>query len=108
MLVCVPVTVEGSIDPRWGCADRVAVAEVTEQGVASWQGFDVGWNQLHDAATEGSHHARIARFLRDNRVEAVVADHMGPPMAHMLDKMGLKVRLGAMGDAREAAMTAID
>jgi len=29
-------------------------------------------------------------------------------MAHMLDKMGLKVRLGAMGDAREAAMTAID
>ena len=108
MLVCVPVTVEGSIDPRWGRADRVAVAEVTEQGVASWQEFDVGWNQLHDAATEGSHHARIARFLRDNRVEAVVADHMGPPMAHMLDKMGLKVRLGAMGDAREAAMTAID
>jgi len=107
VLVCVPVTVDGSIDPRWGRADRVAIAQVTEQGVGGWQEFDVGWNTLHDAGTEGSHHARIARFLLDNRVEAVVANHMGPPMANMLDRMGLKVRLGATGDAREAAMGAI-
>jgi predicted Fe-Mo cluster-binding NifX family protein len=108
VVVCVPVTVEGLIDPRWGRADRVAIAEVTEAGIGSWQEVDVGWGSLHDAGTEGSHHARIARFLKDNRVEAVVASHMGMPMVHMLDRMGLKVRLGAAGDARAAAMAAID
>jgi predicted Fe-Mo cluster-binding NifX family protein len=108
VVVCVPVTVNGLIDPRWGRANRVAIAEVTEQGIAGWQEFDVGWNTLHDAGSEGSHHARIARFLLDNRVEAVVANHMGVPMANMLDRMGLKVRLGALGDAREAATAAID
>ena len=108
MVVCVPVTAEGLIDPRWGRAGRVAIADVTEQGIGGWREFEVGWNQLHDAGTEGSHHARIARFLRDNGVDAVVAHHMGPPMSHMLDKMGLKVRLGATGDAREAAIAAID
>jgi predicted Fe-Mo cluster-binding NifX family protein len=108
VLVCVPVTVDGLIDPRWGRAERVAVVDVTERGLDAWQEFEVGWNRLHDSGTEGSHHARIARFLLDNRVEAVVAHHMGPPMAHMLDKMGLKVRLGAMGDARDAAIAAMD
>lgn len=108
MVVCVPVTMEGMIDPRWGRADRVAIAVVTGDGIADWQEFDVGWNTLHDAGTEGSHHARVARFLQDHHVEVAVADHMGPPMVHMLERMGLKVRLGAMGDAREAAMAAID
>ena len=100
--VCVPVTVEGLLDSRWGRADKVALATVGEGGIVNWQEFDVGWGGLHDASTEGSHHARIARFLREHRVDAVVAHHMGPPMAHMLEKMGLTVRLGETGSAREA------
>lgn len=108
MVVCVPVMKEGLLDPRWGRADRVAIAEVTGDGIAGWQELDVGWSALHDAGGEGSHHARVARFLQDHHVEAVVANHMGPPMVHMLERMGLKVCLGAVGDAREAAMTAID
>ncbi len=107
MVVCVPVTADGLIDPRWGRADRVAIAEVTGGGIANWQESDVGWSTLHDAGTEGSHHARVARFLQDHHVEAVVANHMGMPMVHMLERMGLKLRLGAMGDAREAAIAAI-
>jgi predicted Fe-Mo cluster-binding NifX family protein len=104
MMVCVPVTGDGLIDPRWGRADRVAIAEVTARGIGGWQEFDVGWSTLHDEGTEGSHHARVARFLLDHHVEAVVANHMGEPMVHTLQQMGLEVRLGATGDARQASM----
>ena len=103
IIVCVPVTVEGLLDPRWGRADRVAVATVSQDGIDDWEEFDVGWGSLHDAGTEGSHHARVARFLREHGVEAVVAHHMGAGMTHMLEKMGLTVRLGETGSAREAA-----
>ena len=106
MRVCIPVTGDGQIDPRWGRAARVAIAEVRDGQVADWQEHDVGWGELHDAGTEGSHHARVARFLREQRVEAVVAHHMGEGMRRMLDKMGLQVRLGAAGDARPAAVAA--
>jgi predicted Fe-Mo cluster-binding NifX family protein len=105
MVVCVPVTRDGSVDPRWGRADRVAIAQVSASGVGDWQEFDVGWGTLHDEGTEGSHHARVTRFLLDHRVETVVADHMGEPMMHMLQQMGLEVHVGASGDARQAAMT---
>ncbi len=47
-----------------------------------------------DSAGECQHHARIARFLSEPAVETVVADHMGPPMEHMLGKMGIRVYLG--------------
>ena len=103
MIVCVPVTVEGLLGPRWGRADRVAVATVSQDGIDDWKEFDVGWGSLHDAGTEGSHHARVARFLREHGVEAVVAHHMGAGMTHMLEKMGLTVQLGETGSAREAA-----
>ena len=107
IIVCVPVTVDGLLDPRWGRADRVAVTTVSPDGVDGWEEFDVGWGTLHDTGTEGSHHARIARFLREHKVEAVAAHHMGPGMEHMLGKMGLTVRLGETGVAREAAARAL-
>jgi len=107
LTVCVPLTVDGLLDPRWGRADRVAIATVSQKGVDSWKEFDVGWGSLHDTGTEGSHHARIARFLREHKVEAVAAHHMGSGMTHMLGKMGLTVRLGETGDAKEAAARAL-
>ena len=103
LIVCVPITSEGQVGPRWGRADRVAVATVDEHKITYWREFDVGWDSLHDGGTEGSHHARVARFLREHRVEAVVAHHMGAGMAHMLEKMGLTMQLGSTGSAREAA-----
>ena len=108
MVVCVPVTAEGLIDPRWGRADRVAIAEVTADGIGTWQEHEVGWDALHDAGTEGSHHARVARFVKEHHVDAVLANHMGPPMVHMLERMGVKVWLGAMGNAREATISMLD
>lgn len=107
MRVCVPVTPEGTVDPRWGRADRVAVAEVAGGQVGRWEEFDVGWGNLHDAGTEGSHHARIVRFLRDHGVETVAADHMGRGMVHIMERMGITLVLGAEGDARKAAADAV-
>lgn len=108
MVVCVPVMSDGQVDPRWGRAARVAIVEVSDGALAGWREFDVGWDDLHDVGTEGAHHARIARFLREHGVQVVVADHIGPGMVTMLDRMGLTVRLGAGGDARQAAQAAAE
>src|SRR5215470_17566915 len=104
MIVCVPVTRDGLVDPRWGRADHVAVARITAVTIDEWREFDVGWGKLHDSGPEGTHHARIARFLREHEVTRVVAGHMGPPMGNMLRKMGIEVRLGATGNAPDAVL----
>lgn len=106
MVICVPVTPDGQVGPSWGRAARVAVAEVAAGGasLAGWQEFDVRWDELHDEGTEGTHHARVATFLREHRVETVLAGHMGPGMVQMLDRMGIAVRMGVGGDARGAAL----
>jgi predicted Fe-Mo cluster-binding NifX family protein len=106
MVTCVPVTSDGQIDPRWGHAAVVAIARVEDGAVTAWQEFGVRWDELHDIGTEGGHHARVARFLRERGVQTVVAQHMGPDMMAMLGRMGLTVRLGASGDARQAAIAA--
>jgi predicted Fe-Mo cluster-binding NifX family protein len=107
MNLCVPVTQDSQIDPRWGRADRVAVASLIDGRIGDWQEFEVGWGALHDSGGEGEHHARIARFLREHDVSVVIAGHMGPPMQHMLAKMGIAVHLGAAGAAQEATRRAV-
>jgi predicted Fe-Mo cluster-binding NifX family protein len=101
--VVVPITDEGMVDGRWGRAERVAVAEVNNGTINNWCEFDVAWDRLHDSGTEGAHHARVARFLREQEASVVIAERMGEGMTRMLEKLGLVVRLGAAGDARAAA-----
>ncbi len=107
MVLCVPVTVDGSVDPRWGRASRVAVVQATGDTISHWQEFEVGWDVEHDTGGEGAHHARVARFLIDHHVEAVVANHMGPGMQHMVERMGVVLHMGAEGDARAAVAAAL-
>ncbi len=106
-IVCVPVATDGSIDPRWGRADRVAIAEVGDRGIEKWQEHEVGWGRLHDAGPEGQHHARVATFLREEKVRAVVAHHMGGGMEQMLTRMGIDMHLGASGNAKDAVTRAL-
>lgn len=80
MVTCIPVAPDGTVDPRWGRAARVAVMRV-----------------------EGG---EIARFLQEHRVELVVADHMGGHMVRMLEGMGIVVRLAAAGQATAAVASA--
>ena len=102
MKVCAPITSEGQLDHRWGRADRVVLADVAGGAITGWQELDVGWSVLHDQSTGGAHHARVVTFLREHAVDTVVAVQMGDGMHHTLQKMGLRVRLGAAGDARAA------
>jgi predicted Fe-Mo cluster-binding NifX family protein len=108
MIVCLAVTPEGLLDPRWGRAERVALADLRTGEISSWREIDVGWGSLRESGSDGSHHARVARFLREHQVDAVVADHMGRDMEHMLGKLGIQVRLGVSGPAREAALGMLD
>ena len=96
MKVCVPVTADGQVDPRWGRADR---AEVACGEVRDWQEYIVAWGTLHDQGTEGAHHARVARFLRDNGIQAVGVHHVGSGMQRMLGSMAIRVVTGLSGDA---------
>ncbi len=107
MIVCLAVTADGQVGPRWGRADRVAIATVTPQGIDGWQEFDVGWGGLHDSGPEGQHHARVARFLREHGVEAVVAYHVGPGMQQMLGSMDIAILPTAGGRASDAALSAV-
>ncbi|MBK9739793.1 MAG: hypothetical protein IPO93_09820 [Actinobacteria bacterium] len=103
---CIPITPDGQVGGGWGKASTVAVAEVVDGAIVDWRTHEVGWDLLHDAG-EGSHHARIVRFLGDNTITVVVAEHMGEPMQNMLAKLGLRVVLGAAGDARVAIVGAM-
>ena len=84
----------------------VAIADVVDGEVFTWREVEVSWSRLHDEGTPGSHHARVVAFLRENQVEALVANHVGDGMVGMLDQMGLPRHLGAAGDAREAVRAA--
>ena len=106
MIVAIALAPDGTAGQGWGRAPRVAVARVEDGRVESWTEHDTRWDVLHDEGSEGGHHARIARFLTDNRVQMVIAGHMGPPMVQMLDRMGIVVRLDGGGDARAAAIGA--
>lgn len=104
MIVCTPIAPSGEIGHSWGRAHTVALWSVEDGAVVASETIDVGWDALHDAGTEGSHHARVARFLRDHRVAVVLASHMGGSMVNMIDKLGIRLVLGADGVAREAAL----
>ena len=106
MIVCVALGPDGQVGGGWGRADRVAVADVRGGEITKWEEFDVGWGRQHDQGPEGQHHARIATFLQEHKVEAVVTGHMGPGMVQMLARMRIAVQVGAGGRARDAAVSA--
>lgn len=108
MIIAIPVTPDGGVDQRWGRAPRVAVATVEDGAITAWREHAVGWDVAHDLGTEGSHHARIVRFLREHSVTHVVVDHMGPGMRRTLGKLGIGIRPVRSLVAREAvAMAAV-
>ena len=106
MIICVPIDSADAVDPRWGRAERVALATVEDGAIREWRELSVGWDSLHDAGSEAAHHARVARFLRENSVDVVVAHHMGAGMSRMLNAMRVTVQLGEGGDARLAVLSA--
>ncbi len=107
VIVAIALAPDGSAGQGWGRAPRVAVARVEGERIQGWDAYDVGWDVLDDAGSEGGHHARIARFLGDHGVQLVMAGHMGPPMVQMLGRMGIRVQLGDVGEPRAAVVVAV-
>lgn len=106
MIACIPITSDGLVAPGWGRAPRVAVATVNDGEVTNWQENEVAWDVLHDEGTEGAHHARVVRFLREHQVEVIVVERMGDGMARTMTAMGMRLVDGATGDARAAVLAA--
>lgn len=102
MIVMTTLGPDGLVGGGLGRASRVAVASVADGGIGSWEEFDVGWDVLHDEGTEGAHHARIVRFLREHGVDVVLARGIGPGMQRTLGSMGVRAVAGVQGDARQA------
>jgi predicted Fe-Mo cluster-binding NifX family protein len=108
MNLMIPVRPDGTVEPRFGKAPMVAVATVGADGsIQQWDTFQVGWDELHDLGTEGSHHARIVTFLREHEVDAVVATHVGPGMQRTLTSMGLPMLLATLPDAKASVSAAV-
>lgn len=105
-IICLPVDPDGQLGHSWGRAHTLAVAHVTDGAITDWRTEEVRWDIAHDEGTEGSHHARVARFIRSHEITVVVADHMGAGMQNMLSKLGVSVYLGASGAARQAVLAA--
>ena len=99
-----------------GRATTIAIADVEDSQIVSWEEYEVRWDVSHDqpvqplavgvrpSASHGSHHARIVSFMKEHHVQVVVTGHVGPPMAHTLDLMGIEVVTGTIGDAKQAAI----
>lgn len=105
-VVCVPIMPNGLVNPAWGRAERVAVATIEDGQVQNWREFEVRWDISRNEGAEGQHHARVAKFLMEQGVTMVVANHMGGGMSQMLDRMKIRVSLGAEGDAHAAVLAA--
>lgn len=102
--ICVPVTEDGLVAHSWGRAHTLALATLVNGSLREWRTEVVRWDIAHDEGTEGSHHARVARFIRGHEVTAVIAGHMGDGMHNMLAKLGVDVRLGVEGGAHRAVI----
>ncbi|MDR1513382.1 MAG: dinitrogenase iron-molybdenum cofactor [Propionibacteriaceae bacterium] len=84
----------------WGRAHTVAIAQTEAGQITSWTEHEVCWDVLHGEGSHGAHHARVVRFLRENRVDVVISGHMGAPMERTLRGLGIASVTGAEGSAR--------
>ena len=106
MIVGVTTTPQGTVGGGLGRAQTMAVADVRDGVIASWAEVHVGWGDLHGTGPEGTHHARIVRFVREHALERVVTSGLGDSMRTTMGKLGVVVRTDLRGDARDAAVTA--
>ncbi len=106
-VAAVTVAADGAVGGGLGRAHSMAVAGVVDGVIVDWRVEEVRWDALHDEGGEGAHHARIVRFMRDHAVTDVVAAHAGPPMQNTLAKLGVRLHMGASGDARSAVLAAL-
>lgn len=106
--VVTPVDAHGNTGDGWGRAHWMAVGTVSDGTITDWQVHEVAWDVAHDQGSEGAHHARIARFLKEQGVQVAVLRHCGGGMQRMLTKMGIPLLAATEGDAQASVLAAIE
>ncbi len=106
-IFCLTVLPDGAVGGGWGKANTVAIARVSAGIVDSVEIINVGWQALHDEGTEGGHHARIVRFLREHDVTDVATGHMGEGMRNTLTKLGVTLHLESQGAVSDVVARAL-
>lgn len=102
MRIAIPVTDDDQVAHGWGRAQQLALVDVTDNQISAWRVVPVGWDVLHDEGTEGSHHAPVVRFCREQQITDVVVQHMGQGMVNTLTKLGLHLHQTSLPGARES------
>lgn len=72
-----------------GAASSCRGRRITNGVIRDWRQITVDWMSSMVIPPRGPHHARVARFLRDNNVDAIAVDRIGPGMQRMLDWIGI-------------------
>ncbi len=106
MIMGVPVTLDGDLQPHFGRSPQMGIAEVEDGDIVSWELHEVRWDIAHDEGPEGSHHARMVRFMREQAVTHLVIGNMGAPMQNVVTKMGIALIPARSSDPRQAVKLA--
>ncbi|MGC8647831.1 MAG: NifB/NifX family molybdenum-iron cluster-binding protein [Candidatus Micrarchaeia archaeon] len=77
-----------------GRAPRVAIIHEKDGKVEKIEEIDVGWDKAHETEQEGLHHATVAKFIMQHKVNEIIASGAGPDMRKMLERLGMKIRIG--------------
>ncbi|MGC8670175.1 MAG: NifB/NifX family molybdenum-iron cluster-binding protein [Candidatus Micrarchaeia archaeon] len=76
-----------------GRAPRVEIIYIKNDKVEKINEIDVKWDESHEKEQEGLHHAAVAKFIMNNKINEVITAGAGPDMHRMLERLGVKIKL---------------
>lgn len=106
MKYAIPVTADDRLGPSLSRAHWVAIATYADNAIITWRVYEVEWDVLHETEGEDAHDARVAVFLREHGVGAVVANHVGAGLRPTLKRVGIPVFPAKSPSARGAVVLA--
>jgi Dinitrogenase iron-molybdenum cofactor. len=107
MIIAIPVTPDGAVEERWAGPRGSRSPPWWTDASRTGRSTPSAGTSPTTRGTEGAHHARVVRFLRENGVTHVVVDHMGAGMRHTLGKLGIEILPVRSPFAREAVVLAV-
>ncbi len=107
MRIATPVDANGQTGSHWGRSHWVAVSEVVDGSIESWDVIEVGWDTSRQSGSHAQHHANVARFLKEHQIEAMVVMMVGGGMRKMMDTMGIRELRASEGDAKASVLAAV-
>lgn len=127
MKLAIAVLPNGLVNTHLGRANKVAVVTADNKEIVGWEEFDVPFGQLHGGhghqhhhdhhdhnhdhshGHPAGHHEAIRDFMVEHNVDAVLAEHSGPGIVHLLGESNIKlVVVDVSGTAKEVVQRYIN